>query len=109
MLRPTLFCNLQIFLNINQLTCVDMYRVRPKKRYKPYVRYLWFDFNKTKTRINQFKNTKSQCRFFFQKVIQGQMIVNFVFSNRLVYFFIPILKDIIFLIQRYATYILECI
>jgi hypothetical protein len=34
---------------------------------------------------------------FFQKVIQGQMIVNFVFSNSLVYLFIPILKEIIFL------------
>jgi hypothetical protein len=34
---------------------------------------------------------------FFRKVIQGQIIVNFVFSNSLAYFFIPILKEIIFL------------
>jgi hypothetical protein len=34
---------------------------------------------------------------FFQKVNQGQMIVNFVFSNSLLYLFIPILKEIIFL------------
>jgi hypothetical protein len=63
-----------------------------KKRRKPYLRYLWLDLNKTKTEINHFKNTIST--IFFQKVIQGQMIVNFVFSNSLVYiFFIPILRD----------------
>jgi hypothetical protein len=31
--------------------------VRPKKRRKPYLRYLWLDLNKTKTGINNFKNT----------------------------------------------------
>jgi hypothetical protein len=28
--------------------------VRPKKRRKPYLRYLWLDLNKTKTVINHF-------------------------------------------------------
>jgi hypothetical protein len=27
-------------------------QVRPKKRRKPYLRYLWLDLNKTKTGIN---------------------------------------------------------
>jgi hypothetical protein len=38
------------------------YRLFPKKRRKPYLRYLWLDLNKTKTVINQFKNTKSYSR-----------------------------------------------
>jgi hypothetical protein len=32
-----------------------LYRVRPKKRRKPYLRYLWLDLNKTKTKTNHFK------------------------------------------------------
>jgi hypothetical protein len=36
-----------------------IYRVRPKKRRKQYLRYLWLDLNKTKTRINYFKDTIS--------------------------------------------------
>jgi hypothetical protein len=32
---------------------------RPKKRRKPYRRYLWLDLNKTKTGINHFKSTIS--------------------------------------------------
>jgi hypothetical protein len=36
-----------------------IYRVRPKKRRKPYRRYLWLDLNKTKTGINHFKSTIS--------------------------------------------------
>jgi hypothetical protein len=32
---------------------------RPKKRRKPYLRYLWLDLNKTKTGINHFKSTIS--------------------------------------------------
>jgi hypothetical protein len=68
--------------------------VRLKKRRKPYLRYLWLNLNKTKTGINHFKNYKHNIEFFFfQKVIQGQMIVNIIFSNSLVYFFITILKD----------------
>jgi hypothetical protein len=58
-----------------------IYRLFSKKRPEPYLRYLWFDLNKTKTGINHFKNTMSTTQIFFQKVIQGQMIVNFVFSN----------------------------
>jgi hypothetical protein len=34
-----------------------VYRVHPKKRRKPYRRYLWLDLNKTKTGINHFKGT----------------------------------------------------
>jgi hypothetical protein len=34
-------------------------QVRPKKRRKPYLRYLWLDLNKTKTGINHFKSTIS--------------------------------------------------
>jgi hypothetical protein len=36
-----------------------LYRVRPKKRRKTYLRYLWLDLNKTKTGINYFKDTIS--------------------------------------------------
>jgi hypothetical protein len=36
-----------------------LYRVRPKKRRKPYLRYLWLDLNKIKTGINHFKSTIS--------------------------------------------------
>jgi hypothetical protein len=32
--------------------CVRLIQVRPKKRRKPYLRYLWLDLNKTKTVIN---------------------------------------------------------
>jgi hypothetical protein len=59
--------------------------VRPKKRRKPYRRYLWLDLNKTKTGINHFKSTIDYRLIFFQKVIQGQMIIKFVFSHSLVY------------------------
>jgi hypothetical protein len=52
----------------------NLYRLFPKKRRKPYLRYLWLDLNKTKTVINHFKNTISTTWFFFQKVIQGQII-----------------------------------
>jgi hypothetical protein len=31
-----------------------IYKVRPKKRRKPYLRYLWFDLNKIKSGINRF-------------------------------------------------------
>jgi hypothetical protein len=31
--------------------------MRPKVRRKPYLRYLWLDLYKTKTEINNFKNT----------------------------------------------------
>jgi hypothetical protein len=34
-------------------------QVRPKKRRKPYLRYLWLDLNKTKTGINHFQSTIS--------------------------------------------------
>jgi hypothetical protein len=72
--------------------------VRLKKRRKPYLRYLWLNLNKTKNGINHFKNSISTVYiFFFQKVIQGQMIVNIIFSDSLVYFFIPTLKEIVFL------------
>jgi hypothetical protein len=36
-----------------------IYKVRSKKRRKPYLRYLWLDLNKIKTGINHFKNTIS--------------------------------------------------
>jgi hypothetical protein len=41
-------------------------------------------------------------------VIHGQMIVNFVFSKSLVYLFIPILKETIFL-NPTMCHMLECI
>jgi hypothetical protein len=45
-----------------------IYRVRPKKRRKPYLRYLWLDLNKRKTGINHFKGTISTIyTFFFKK------------------------------------------
>jgi hypothetical protein len=57
------------------------YRMRPKKRRKPYLRYLWLDLNKTKTKINHFKSAISTHRqFFFQKVIQGQTISTLFFQ-----------------------------
>jgi hypothetical protein len=34
-------------------------QMRPKKRRKPYLRYLWLNLNKTKTGINHFKNSIS--------------------------------------------------
>jgi hypothetical protein len=37
----------------------QLYRVRPKKRRKTYLRYLCLDLNKTKTGITHFKNTIS--------------------------------------------------
>jgi hypothetical protein len=36
---------------------MNVYRVRSKKRRKPYLRDLWLDLNKAKTGINHFKNT----------------------------------------------------
>jgi hypothetical protein len=72
-----------ILLFIKKKQEIGIHRVHPKKRRKPYLRYLWLDLNKTKTEINHFKNT-IRTIFFFQKVIQDQMIVNFVFSNSLV-------------------------
>jgi hypothetical protein len=38
---------------------IYIYRVRPKKRRNPYLRYLWLVLNKGKTDINHFKNTIS--------------------------------------------------
>jgi hypothetical protein len=40
-------------------TFIHMYRVRPKKRRKLYLCYLWVNLNKTKTEINHFKITIS--------------------------------------------------
>jgi hypothetical protein len=43
--------------------------VRPKKRRKPYRRFLWLDLNKTKTGINHFKSiiSTTETNFFFSK------------------------------------------
>jgi hypothetical protein len=71
-----------LLLFIKKKQEIEINRVYPKKRRKPYLRYLWLDLNKTKTEINHFK--KHYKHNFFFKVIQGQMIVNFVFSNSLV-------------------------
>jgi hypothetical protein len=62
-------------------------QVRLKKRRKPYLRYLWLNLSKTKTGINHFKHSISITLTFFQKVIQGQMIVNIIFSNSFVSIF----------------------
>jgi hypothetical protein len=45
--------------------------VRRKKRRKPYLRYLWLDLNKTKTRINYFKDTVYVGVCFIKYDIQG--------------------------------------
>jgi hypothetical protein len=70
-------------------------QVRLKNHRKPYLRYLWIDSNITENEINHLKNTiyKHNINFFFQKVIQGQMIVNFIFLNCLVYFCFDFERD----------------
>jgi hypothetical protein len=45
--------------NSNLIDYLPVYRVRPKKRRKSYLRYLWLDSNKTQTELNHFKNTIS--------------------------------------------------
>jgi hypothetical protein len=45
----------KICTRISKTPCI--YRVRPRKRRKPYLRYLWLDLHETKTGINHFKNT----------------------------------------------------
>jgi hypothetical protein len=59
-----------------------------------HICYLWLDLNKTKTGINHFKNRSDDSQLCF--------------SNSLVYFLIPILKEIIFLNPRMCL-MLECI
>jgi hypothetical protein len=49
---------------IHLIKIKQIYRVRPKKRRKLYLRYLCLDLNKTKTGINHFKNTKHNIDFF---------------------------------------------
>jgi hypothetical protein len=46
-----------ILLFIKKKQEIEIHRMHPKKRRKPYLRYLWLDLNKTKTEINHFKNT----------------------------------------------------
>jgi hypothetical protein len=58
-------------------------------------------------KITHFLTGYINSYFFFQKVIQGQMIVNIIFSNSLVFFFVPILKEIIFL-NLTVCRMLEC-
>jgi formate hydrogenlyase subunit 3/multisubunit Na+/H+ antiporter MnhD subunit len=41
------------------------YRVRLKKRRKPYLRYLWLDLNKIKTGINHFFLTQNILNCFY--------------------------------------------
>jgi hypothetical protein len=62
----SLFVNCRSYLmlqnndfNYDLNTISRIYRVRPKKRRKPYLRYLWLDLNKRKTEINHFKTTIS--------------------------------------------------
>jgi hypothetical protein len=47
------------FVRVGKLRETRETQVRPKKRGKPYLRYLWLDLNKTKTKINHFKNAIS--------------------------------------------------
>jgi hypothetical protein len=54
-----------LLLFIKKKQEIEINRVYPKKRRKPYLRYLWLDLNKTKTEINHFKNTIST--IFFSK------------------------------------------
>jgi hypothetical protein len=79
---------------LHNLQSRPVYRLFPKKRRKPYLSYLWLDLNKTKTGINHFKNRSEDSQLCF--------------SNSLVYFLIPILKEIIFLNPRMCL-MLECI
>jgi hypothetical protein len=83
------------FASIFFLTRLLHIQVRLKNHRKPYLRYLWIDSNITENEINHLKNTiyKHNINFFFQKVIQGQMIVNFIFLNCLVYFCFDFERD----------------